>query len=161
MIKRSIMLITAAVIIIAFGCASGGPKPGTGGTTSAKTIEKAGHPSIPEGVKCYVCHKRDVPEHEFHRKFGIDCAQCHVKSIWMASKYPHDEWPLDKNHQTRCTFCHRDLSNFNFTYQCWGCHHKDQETIKNHADLGIDDITECAKCHTDLTKKLKKVDISF
>jgi len=157
MIKRSIMLITAVAIIIGLGCGSGSIKPGTGGRTSARAIEKAGHPPIPEGVKCYVCHKGEKPDHEFHNKFGINCAECHVKTIWMASKYPHEKWPLTDNHQTRCTFCHKELSDFNFSYQCWGCHHKEPETVKSHSDRKVEDISECAKCHKDIPKNKAKV----
>ena len=151
MVYRSIIFVSVFVVIIALGCASGGPKPGTSGTGSAKTIESTGHPAIPSGVKCYVCHKREVPDNPYHDKFGVDCAKCHVVSIWMATKYPHEEWPLDDNHTTRCTFCHRNISAFDFSYQCWGCHHKEPETIKLHTDKGMNDIGECVACHKTLS----------
>ena len=153
MIRQSIMMITVFVIIITLGCAAGGLKPGTGGTSSEKKIEKTGHPPVPEGVTCYVCHKREVPENEFHKNFDINCDECHVKSTWMAAEYPHEKWPLDKNHFTRCTFCHKNLSNFDFSYQCWGCHHIEKDTKKFHTDKGIDDISDCVMCHKDTAVK--------
>ncbi len=94
MIGRSIALVTAFILIIAFGCSTGGPKPGTTGTSSAKKIERTEHPAVPEGVTCYVCHKREVPEKEFHAKYGKNCEECHIKSTWMAAKYTHPAWLL-------------------------------------------------------------------
>jgi len=146
-------ILTLTILQIAWGCSSSSVIPGTGGKTSAQRIEKTSHPPIPEGVTCYVCHKEDLPTHEFHAKFGRDCSQCHVTSTWMAAKYPHTAWPLDDNHNTRCTFCHVNLSAFDFTYQCWGCHHKEAETKKTHKDRNIDDITNCVACHKTTVKQ--------
>ncbi len=123
MIKRSIALVTVFAIIIAIGCSTVGPKPGTGGTTSAKTIEKTEHPAVPEGVTCYVCHKRETPEVAFHQKYGKNCEDCHVKSTWMAAKYPHPVWTLTGAHIARCNRCHAKLASYEFTdYQCWHQH---------------------------------------
>jgi hypothetical protein len=150
MIMRSIALLATFIFIVALGCSTGGPKPGTGGTSSAKTIERNEHPPVPEGVKCYVCHKRDVPEHAFHEKYGNNCEECHVKTTWMAAKYPHPEWHLSGAHAARCTRCHTQMSKFDFTYQCWGCHHEKQATIKLHADKGMKEIDNCIECHKEV-----------
>jgi len=148
MVKRSIFLVTVLVLVaLLIGCASRGPGSGTGGKGSAEKIERAGHPPVPDGVTCYVCHKREMPTAEFHQAFGKDCSQCHVKSMWMAAKFPHEHWHLNKIHRTRCTFCHKNLKDFDFTSQCWGCHHIEDETAKYHKDIGIDDISDCAACH--------------
>jgi len=150
MIKRSIGLLAGFILIIAVGCSTGGPKPGTGGTASAKKIEKSEHPQIPEGVKCYVCHKRDIPDHPFHEKYGNNCEDCHVKTTWMAAKYPHPAWLLTGAHQARCTRCHTKMAEYDFSYQCWGCHHEQQATVKLHADKGMKDIENCVECHKDV-----------
>ncbi len=150
MLKRSIALLIAFVLIVAVGCSSGGTRPGTGGTSSAKKIEKSEHPPIPDGVKCYVCHKSDVPDHAFHAKYGNNCEECHLKSTWMAAKYPHPEWLLTGAHQARCTRCHTQMAEFNFEYQCWGCHHVKETEEKFHADKGMKDIENCVECHRDV-----------
>lgn len=147
---RSLALLTAFILIIAIGCSSGGPRPGTSGTSSAKKIEKNEHQQIPDGVGCYVCHKRDVPAQEFHNKFGRNCDECHIKSTWMAAKYPHPAWSLSGAHKARCTRCHVNMAEYEFSYQCWGCHHDRQGTEKFHADKGMKDITNCIECHKEI-----------
>jgi hypothetical protein len=154
MIFRSISLVGVLILIIAFGCSTGGPKPGTSGTTSAKKIEKSEHPPVPDGVNCYVCHKREIPGMEFHKKFGNKCEDCHIRSTWMAAKYPHPAWLLTGAHNARCTRCHTQMADFVFTYQCWGCHHEEKATEKSHADRGVKYITNCIECHKEI--KLSK-----
>ncbi|MFC1606812.1 cytochrome c3 family protein [Candidatus Latescibacterota bacterium] len=144
--NRNIMYIVLTLLIVSFGC-SRGYIPGTGGKNAAQRSENTGHPPIPAGVRCYVCHKREVPPHQFHSTMGRDCATCHVKTIWLALNYPHDKWPLNEKHRTRCTFCHQNASAFDFTYQCWGCHHKQDETKQKHAARNNHDIAKCSSCH--------------
>lgn len=152
MIRRSIALLAAFILIIGLGCATTGPKPkpGTGGTSSAKVIEKSAHPAIPEGVRCYVCHKRDIPDHAFHEKYGTNCEECHIKSTWMATKYSHPGWLRTGAHLARCTRCHTKMAEYDFSYQCWGCHHDKALTEKSHADKGLTDIANCVACHKDV-----------
>ena len=147
MILRSAGLLTVFILILAIGCSTGGPKPGTTGTTEAKKIEKTDHPPIPEGVNCYVCHKREVPNLAYHAKYGNKCEECHVKSTWMAAKYPHPAWLLAGAHKARCTRCHTKMETFDFSYQCWGCHHDRKATEKTHTDRGMKDFDACIKCH--------------
>ena len=151
----SLCLMPCALCLLPFlsGCSATGMIPGTGGKNSAQVIEKTSHSPTPDGVQCFVCHKSDIPGNAYHERFGRDCSQCHVKTTWMASKYPHEKWFLDKNHSTRCTFCHTNLSAFDFSYQCWGCHHKEDETRKSHAARNINDITNCVACHKSTEKK--------
>jgi hypothetical protein len=150
MIVRSVSLVAVLMLIIVLGCSTGGPKPGTTGTTSAKKIELTTHPVVPEGVNCYVCHKEDIPAFAAHKKFGNTCSDCHVTSTWMAAKYPHPGWALTGAHNVRCNFCHAKMAQFDFTYQCWGCHHDQAATIKTHADRGIKDISNCIACHKEV-----------
>ena len=146
MIQRSLLLVAAFIFVVVYGCSSG-IMPGRGGKSYARRIEKTGHPNFPDGVSCYVCHKDEKPNNEFHSKFGRDCSQCHVKTTWMASKYPHTKWPLHEKHNTRCTFCHIQLSSFDFSYQCWGCHHKSEATRKDHTVRGKNITDKCVTCH--------------
>ena len=153
MVKRSIALLVAFILIIAVGCSTGGPKPGTGGTSSAKKIEQSEHPVVPEGVKCFVCHKREIPQQAFHEKYSNNCEECHIRSTWMAAKYPHPAWALSGAHNARCTRCHVKMAEFNFAYQCWGCHHDQQATLKFHTDKGLKDIDNCIACHKTVALK--------
>ena len=159
MFKRAILVLSAFCFIIVIGCSASGYVPGTGGKKAAQKIERTGHPSVPEGVNCYVCHKNDLPTHEFHRKFGRDCSTCHAQTMWMASKYPHEKWPLTKNHTTRCSFCHPNLSSFDFSYQCWGCHHKKAETKAFHEQKGKHFSEACVTCHKIVKEKEPKSSI--
>jgi len=130
------------------GCTSRKAIPGTGGKSSAKEIKKTDHPGFPEGVACYVCHKHDIPEYEFHKNFGRKCEQCHVTSTWMAQKYPHEMWPLDDIHKVRCTRCHAKANQHDFSYyRCYGCHHEENAIRQSHAKLNIDDVSDCIRCH--------------
>jgi hypothetical protein len=145
MILRSIYIITCFIIVILVGCSS--LTSLTGGSDSKKAEQKS-HPKIPEGVSCYVCHKEEIPEHEFHSKYSRNCGECHVTSTWIAAKYPHNEWPQAPYHRTRCTRCHTKMAEYDFkSYQCWGCHHEQAETKEIHLKLGIKDISKCADCH--------------
>ena len=149
MFKRSIAVIIILMLaVIIISCAAGSPKPGTGGRSSARQIEKTDHPNVPEGVSCYVCHKHDIPRHEFHIKYSNRCSECHVTMTWMAQKYPHPEWRLDEIHNVRCTRCHTKSNEHNFTYyQCYGCHHEEAAIKKSHAGLNVKDISGCITCH--------------
>ena len=147
MFKKSIMLAATVLLIIVIGCAAGGPKPGTSGKSSAKKIE-TGHPDVPDGVKCYVCHKRERPDAETHNNFGVSCEKCHGTSTWMAYKYPHESWPLGIHRKIQCGRCHMEIDEFNFSvWQCWGCHHEKKETEDVHKKRGFDDIGNCVACH--------------
>ena len=154
MIKRSIALVTVFAIIIAIGCSTGGPKPGTSGTSEARKIERTAHPAVPEGVGCYVCHKRELPDAAYHQKYGNNCENCHIKSTWMAAKYPHPAWVLTGAHKARCNRCHTKMASYDFTsYQCWGCHHDQKTTEKTHTDRKIKDMTNCIMCHKEVKLK--------
>ena len=148
MFKQSVALTLVILVIVVFGCAIGSKKTGTGGTGSAKKIERTGHPDTPDGVSCFVCHKEDIPEHEYHKKYGNKCDECHERDTWAANKYFHPAWFLDVNHKTRCSRCHSRAVEHNFIfYQCYGCHHE-QEAIKGiHANLESKEISNCIECH--------------
>ncbi|MFC1692939.1 hypothetical protein ACFL1R_05500 [Candidatus Latescibacterota bacterium] len=146
--KRSFLLISLGILIIIISCSTAGSKLGTGGTKYAKKIEGTEHPDFPEGVSCYVCHKEDIPEYEFHKNYGNDCGKCHEKNTWMAKKYAHSVWLLNKIHRTRCTRCHTKASKHDYNYyQCYGCHHEEDAMQKLHTDKNIDNISNCISCH--------------
>jgi len=146
--KRYVFIVFSILIMISIGCATKATKPGTSGKMSSTKIENAKHPVVPDGVKCFVCHKEDIPNYDYHKKFSNNCDDCHDQNSWYAKKFPHNEWPLDKVHRARCNRCHPNALKHDFkTYQCWGCHHDETATKKTHKDLGIDDITECVQCH--------------
>ncbi len=148
MFKRSLILLSLIILVFAviIGCSSGVKKPGTGGTGSAQKIDAA-HPEIPAGVKCYVCHKREIPQNEFHKQYNTNCEDCHGTATWMAYKYPHEKWELGVHRKMQCTRCHAKMKDYNFEWQCWGCHHEEKATAEFHKAKGIDDITNCIMCH--------------
>ena len=147
MFKRSILITVAVILLVIFGCATGVRKPGTGGKSTAKKIE-TGHQDVPEGVKCYVCHKSELPTEEFHKAYGVNCETCHGKVTWMAYKYPHEKWELGIHRKMQCNRCHTSMSTFDFSvWQCWGCHHDETQTAENHKERGFNDIKNCIQCH--------------
>ena len=151
------MLVTGIVLIIIIGCTAGVPRPGTSGKRTAAKI-KTVHPDVPDGVKCYVCHKREMPDVEFHKKLGIKCDNCHGQTTWMATKYPHESWPLGIHRKIQCNRCHFEMEIYNFSvWQCWGCHHEQNETKESHRKRGHDNIDNCKKCHKGSLKPDKKI----
>ncbi len=42
------------------------------------------------------------------------------------------------------------MADFDFSYQCWGCHHDQKVTEKSHADKGLKDIANCIECHKEV-----------
>ena len=147
MLKNFIIAANTILLVTIIGCAFGAPKPGTGGKSSSRKIE-SGHQEVPDGVNCYVCHKRDIPEEEFHKKFGITCEKCHGNTTWMAYKYPHESWPLGIHRKMQCSRCHSNIQVYDFSvWQCWGCHHDKKETEDQHKKLGFEEINNCIQCH--------------
>jgi hypothetical protein len=147
MFKRSITLAALFVIAIILGCSAGAKKPGTGGTSSPQKLVTT-HPDIPDGVKCYVCHKKEIPDKEFHKKFGANCEECHGKTTWVAYLYPHTAWNLGIHRKMQCARCHYKMNDYDFSaWQCWGCHHDKKATEDFHKSKGIDDVSNCIACH--------------
>jgi len=153
MFARSIMFVVVTVVLIGLGCSSGIMKPGTGGKSTAQKL-KTGHPAIPDGVRCYVCHKNERLDVEFHRNFGVTCDNCHDTTTWMALKYPHEKWPLGIHRKMQCSRCHEKMNVYDFSeWQCWGCHHEPKETGEFHKKLGHDNIDDCIACHKGIKDK--------
>ena len=149
---RSFGIILTLILLFIIGCSTGARKPGTGGKSTAIKIDKS-HPDIPEGVKCYVCHKKQIPEEKFHNKFGINCEECHGKATWIAYKYPHEKWPLGIHRKMQCVRCHLKKDIYDFSaWQCWGCHHNKKETENFHKNIGHVDISNCIGCHKGFEK---------
>lgn len=148
MFKRSFFIIAVFTLSLVISCAISVPKPGTGGKKSSRKIDETDHLAVPDGVSCYVCHKEDIPEYEFHTGYGKKCEECHDLNSWIAKKYLHPAWTLDKIHRTRCTRCHTKAIDHNFTfYQCYGCHHEEKAIQNLHANRNLKEITNCIACH--------------
>lgn len=153
MIRQALGIVTLFMLIVVIGCSATRSLPGAGGKGDAQKM-KAGHPDIPEGVNCYVCHKGDIPEQAFHDDYGTMCDKCHGKTTWMAYKYPHEKWELGIHRKMRCNQCHSAMETFDFTvWQCWGCHHIEDETVAYHKELGFEDIDNCIMCHKGTPEK--------
>ena len=148
MFKLSISCISVFILVVIISCSTGSVKPGTGGTSTGKKIEKTEHQPVPEGVTCYVCHKRDISTYEFHKNYGNNCVECHDQNSWIALKYAHPEWFLNTLHKTRCTRCHTKANEHDFSsYQCYGCHHEGKTIKEEHLERGSENISECITCH--------------
>ena len=141
---------TLVVIVLLFtvvGCGLSLPKPGTGGKSSTGKIA-SGHPDVPVGVKCYVCHKNERLKEEFHMKFSINCNECHRQTTWMAYDYPHEKWELGIHRKMQCNKCHTEMKTYNFAVrQCLGCHHEETVIAEQHKARGQEDIENCIRCH--------------
>ncbi len=148
MLKHIVEVLTIILLLVIIGCAFGISLPGTGGRSSVQKIE-TGHTDVPEGVNCYVCHKTDRPDNEFHNKFSVACEDCHEKTTWMAYKYPHEAWDLGIHRNMPCYRCHPQMEVYDFSvWQCFGCHHDEKEMIESHKKLNIDNVSNCIGCHT-------------
>ena len=147
MYTRSIIGVIMTVMLIGFGCSTGIIRPGTSGKSTSQKI-KSGHPKVPDGLGCFSCHKRERPDAEFHRAFGVTCENCHGTTTWMAYKYPHDKWALGLHRKMQCGRCHENMATFDFsTWQCWGCHHEQDKIAASHKLRGKNDISNCIACH--------------
>ncbi|MBB3862095.1 hypothetical protein GGQ88_003389 [Novosphingobium hassiacum] len=95
--------------------------------------------------QCVSCHR--APQTTLHAQVGSNCAQCHTQTVWKPARFEHARlFALTGPHNTACTTCH---VGGNFTrYTCYGCHEHQPDQIRTeHAEEGIRDIENCARCH--------------
>lgn len=98
-----------------------------------------------EKTNCISCHQ--PPADTYHKALTTSCGTCHSTGKWVPSTFDHSTYfVLDRNHTTTCNTCH---TNNNFVmYTCYGCHeHSANNTIAEHNEEGIYNITNCASCH--------------
>lgn len=94
---------------------------------------------------CVGCHRKD-DEHQ--GTFGDDCGACHLTATWKGARFDH-RFPLDHGGLGRiaCKTCHEDPKNYK-TYTCYGCHeHSPARVRAEHAEEGIRQLDDCARCH--------------
>lgn len=95
--------------------------------------------------QCAACHR--APPTAFHAQAGSNCAQCHSQKSWKAVSFDHTRFfALTGPHDTSCASCHvgGNLSR----YTCYSCHEHQPDRIRaKHAEEGIRDIENCARCH--------------
>jgi hypothetical protein len=93
---------------------------------------------------CVVCHQ----EPGIHGgRFGTDCAACHTEAAWTPASLRYHDFPLDhgSSGDVTCQVCHLDDY---LTYSCAGCHeHEPGQTERQHREAGLQEITDCARCH--------------
>lgn len=94
---------------------------------------------------CASCHAK--PDDQLHRPVTTECAQCHTTGAWSPATFAHDRYfRLDTDHDVACVTCH--AQNRFKSYTCYGCHeHSEQQIIREHAEEGMRNITNCASCH--------------
>jgi hypothetical protein len=96
-------------------------------------------------VACVGCHQDPA----FHRGlFENACDVCHTTSAWLPGRFdrPHT-FPLIHGAAgpSPCRTCHAGAL---ASYTCYGCHeHNPAEMQEEHAEEGISDIANCARCH--------------
>lgn len=95
--------------------------------------------------QCAACHR--APLTAFHAQAGSNCAQCHTSKGWKPASFDHARFfALTGPHDTSCASCHvgGNLSR----YTCYSCHEHQPDRIRaKHAEEGIRDIENCARCH--------------
>jgi ssDNA-binding Zn-finger/Zn-ribbon topoisomerase 1 len=93
---------------------------------------------------CAACHEEPVIHAGL---FGTDCARCHTSQAWTPALLTQHTFPLDHGGEGKidCLTCHT----ISYTeYTCYNCHeHNEAETITEHREEGITDLTDCAACH--------------
>lgn len=96
-------------------------------------------------TQCASCHAK--PRDSLHATITSGCAQCHATRGWTPATFAHDRFfQLDAHHNVACTTCH--IGNQFKRYTCYGCHeHQPERIIAEHAEEGIRDVENCARCH--------------
>jgi len=118
------------------------------------------HQSYGCTVNCLGCHETTVlagttnecvgchVEPEIHLgRFGQDCGRCHTATAWRPAQLSQHTFPLNHGDEGKidCQTCH-ELTYA--TYTCTNCHaHEPAETVAEHAEKELFDITDCATCH--------------
>lgn len=95
--------------------------------------------------RCASCHR--APPTAVHAQAGSNCAQCHTQRGWKPASFDHARFfALTGPHDTSCTNCHVG-GNF-ARYTCYSCHEHQPDQIRaRHAEEGIGNIDNCARCH--------------
>jgi hypothetical protein len=95
--------------------------------------------------RCASCHR--APPTAVHAQAGSNCAQCHTQKAWKPASFDHVRFfALTGPHETSCTTCHVG-GNFS-RYTCYSCHEHQPDQIRaRHAEEGIRNIDNCARCH--------------
>ncbi|GAA0318096.1 hypothetical protein GCM10009087_30640 [Sphingomonas oligophenolica] len=95
--------------------------------------------------RCAACHR--APPTALHAQAGSNCAQCHTQKGWKPARFDHARFfALTGPHDRSCSTCHvgGNLSR----YTCYSCHEHQPDRIRaKHAEEGIRDIENCARCH--------------
>jgi hypothetical protein len=101
--------------------------------------------------RCGQCHAR--PSDTLHAKVAEDCGTCHGRERWKPASFEHGKYfLLDRDHNVTCVTCHLG-SDYKRT-TCYGCHeHTPAKMRAEHAEEGIRDLENCAKCHRNANKE--------
>lgn len=114
--------------------------------TNAK-LTRFDHTQLKPGIagQCATCHAK--PAGRLHQNITTGCAQCHATTAWTPATFAHDRYfRLDGDHNVTCSTCH--TGNRLTSYTCYGCHeHQKENLIREHAEEGIRNITDCVRCH--------------
>lgn len=105
------------------------------------------HALLKPGIadQCASCHAK--PKDKLHQSITTGCTQCHTTKAWTPATFAHDQYfRLDGPHKVACATCHTGGQFASYT--CYGCHeHQEQQLIREHAEEGIRNITNCVRCH--------------
>ncbi|HSB89808.1 MAG TPA: cytochrome c3 family protein [Anaerolineales bacterium] len=92
-------------------------------------------------ASCSSCHNAPSSHPGF---YGSTCTQCHTTASWSVRYGGSHSFPLNHgNARSVCTTCHTNSFD---AYTCYKCHDQSEMTSK-HAEKGITDLSNCAKCH--------------
>ncbi len=109
---------------------------------------------------CYSCHQKDfakttAPNHSTG-KFSRDCLTCHTINGWKPSTFDHGktDFALAGAHMaTECSSCHSTGQFKGLTKDCFTCHTKDFNDVKQPSHLKAQFDRNCLTCHNLLAWK--------
>lgn len=104
---------------------------------------------------CWSCHQRDFdrvafPAHTENR-FPTLCTNCHTVDRWRPAQFDHQRtrFPLTGRHRNvECIACHVGGQYANNPTQCYSCHQRDYENVRD-PDHRLNNYDQnCSVCHT-------------
>jgi hypothetical protein len=115
-----------------------------------RTATKFRHDLLADSIKsdCLSCHNGQKPLDNLHRAANKQCHTCHGTGSWRPATFDHNAYfRFDSNHPSRCDTCHTDTASY-ASYTCYGCHaHTLANMTAAHAEEGIRNLEQCARCH--------------
>ena len=115
------------------------------------------HESLP--MDCYSCHQKNYegvinPNHVFG-KYSKQCQACHSQEKWTPAFLNHDQFFLleGAHRNLACEKCHINDRYAGTPKDCYSCHQKNYEGVKNPDHVLRKYPKQCQSCHTQIKWK--------